>query len=274
MSSSAVSSPPPLQFELKTVRIGSNTLAVLMGLMSLAGLLFPDVIYPSEELKQTYLTNDLVNLVLGLPILLGSMWLARRGSLLGLLFWPGALLYSFYNYTAYVFGIPFGWTTGVNLVIVLLSGYLTLVLYQGIDGRWIQEQIAGKVPEKIGGWVLILFGVVFIFRSLGVFASGMPPLTELGVLIADLILSAFWIAGGVLLLRKRPRGYASSTGLLFAGAALFTGLIAFLLLQPLFTEAPFDLAGVAIILVMSLICFVPFGLFVRGVLASGTTFGS
>jgi hypothetical protein len=35
--------------------------------------------------------NNVGNLVIGLAILLGAMGLARRGRLIGLLFWPGAL---------------------------------------------------------------------------------------------------------------------------------------------------------------------------------------
>jgi hypothetical protein len=47
-----------------------------------------------------------VNLLIGLPILLGSMWLARRGQLIGLFLWPGALLFVLYNDIIYVFAMP------------------------------------------------------------------------------------------------------------------------------------------------------------------------
>ena len=43
-----------------------------------AGLLLPGL-----------LGQDVFSLVVGLPILLGSMWLAHRGSLFALLLWPG-----------------------------------------------------------------------------------------------------------------------------------------------------------------------------------------
>ena len=77
--------------------------------LSLVGLILPDSIYPSEEFIQAYMVNDVINLLIGLPILFGSMWLTRRGNLIGLLFWPGALLYVLYNYTAYIFGLPISW---------------------------------------------------------------------------------------------------------------------------------------------------------------------
>jgi len=48
-----------------------------------------------------------VNLVIGLPCLLGAMALARRGSLPGLLFWPGMLLFVTYHAVAFAAGVPF-----------------------------------------------------------------------------------------------------------------------------------------------------------------------
>jgi hypothetical protein len=68
----------------------SLAVALLMTGVSLAALLVQSAIYPTEELRRSFVSNDVVNLFIGLPILLGSMWLTRRGKLIGLLFWPGA----------------------------------------------------------------------------------------------------------------------------------------------------------------------------------------
>jgi hypothetical protein len=40
-------------------------------------------------------------------------------------------------------------------------------------------------------------------------------------------------------------------------------------LQPLLTDAPFALVDVIVVLIMGLICFIPFGLFVRGIVSRG-----
>jgi len=87
----------PLRGDLKSATVISVIVALLMTSASVYGLLFPSNIYPTEELRQSFLANDLVNLLIGLPILLGSMWLTHRGKLIGLLCWPGALLYTFSN---------------------------------------------------------------------------------------------------------------------------------------------------------------------------------
>ena len=75
--------------------------------------------------------------------------------------------------------------------------------------------------------------------------------------------------GGVLLLRRRPLGYVGGLGLLFAASMLFVGLIIFLLLQPVLTAVPFTPIDVIVVAVMGLVCFIPFGLFARGVASKG-----
>jgi hypothetical protein len=130
------------------------------------------------------------------------------------------------------------------------------------------------VPVKLSGWILILFGVAFIFRATGIFMEANATqtalsVTEIGVLVADVVLSVVMIFGGALLLRQNALGYSSALGLLFAASMLFIGLILILLLQPIFTETPFALIDIIVVFVMGLVCFIPFALFVRGVLSSG-----
>jgi hypothetical protein len=73
-------------------------------------------------------SNDVVNLFIGLPILLGSMWLAWRGKLIGLLFWPGALFFVLYNYLIYVFAMPLNVAFLLHLALVTLSVYTIIGL--------------------------------------------------------------------------------------------------------------------------------------------------
>jgi hypothetical protein len=258
---------------LKPVYFFTIIIALLMAAASVAGIFFPSVLYPSKEMVQTFLPNDLINLFIGLPLLLLSMLLTRRESLVGLLIWPGSLLYVVYNYIGYIFGIPFSLVTLGLIALVLLSGYAAFAILKAVDTGEVQARLDGKVPVKTAGWVMLVFGVIFIFQAASTLwagvtdPGGLPP-TEIGVLVADIVLSILWVAGGALLLRRLPLGYTGALGLLFVASALFIGLIAFLLLQPALTGAPFSLTDVLVVLVMGLVCFVPFGLYLRGVLSA------
>jgi hypothetical protein len=255
---------------LKPVLLFSLLAAALTAGASLAGLLSPDIFYPTAEMQHAYLANDVFTLILGLPVLLISMWLAWRGKLLGQLFWPGALLYGLYNYLAYLFGMPFQGLFFLYLVIVILSIYTLIALVAGIDGRTVKERLNGRVPERLGGGVLILLGGAYILLASAVLISNLSgraslPQPELAVFTADAFVAPAWVIGGVLLWRREPLGYTAGTGLLFNAGMLFVGVIGIVLLQAMMEGGPLPFTDAFVLLIMGLICFIPLGLFARGI---------
>jgi len=246
--------------------------ALLMAGASVAGLLFPTALYPAEALRQSFVTNDIVSLFIGLPLLLGAMALTRRVKLLGLLFWPGALFYVTYNSLAYAAARLSIWLFAVHLVLVALSGYAIVRLIVGIDGATVQQRLAGAVAERLAGGVLAGLGGLFFLRAVGLLMTAMVnrtslPAAELGVLLADLLTAPVWVVGGVALWRKHSFGYVTGAGLLFQASMLFVGLLMFFLLQPWLAGTPFPAVDFVVVLAMGMICFVPLGLFVRGIVS-------
>ena len=263
----------PIRCNLTLIYAFSFIVAILMVTASIAGLLFPTVIYPTDELLRSFVSNDVVNLFIGLPILLGSMWLAWRDKLIGLLLWSGALFFVLYNYLVYVFAMPFNVAFLLHLALVTLSVYTLIALVASIDGKVVQQRLTGAVPERLAGGVLAGLGLLFFLRVIGVLVNALTsqtPIaeTELALHTADFLITPAWVIGGVLLWRRKEFGYVTGLGLLFQASMLFIGLIIFLLLQPFLTTAPFVLVDVVVIFAMGLICFIPFALFVRGVVSS------
>ena len=255
----------PILRDLSRDYMLSLLVAVLMAVASLAGLFFQSVIYADEALRHSFISNDVVNLLIGLPILFASMALARRGKLIGLLFWPGALLYVTYNYIAYAVAMSFTWQFILYLVLAALSGFSVYRLLTAFDTQAIARSLSGKVPERFAGAVLAGFGLLFFAMRVGIVLGGQGG-PEAAVAVADLFTTPLWIVGGVLLWRKQPFGYASGAGLLFQASMLFIGLLVFFILQPIIAGVPFPVEDFVVIAVMGLVCFVPFGLFVRGIL--------
>jgi hypothetical protein len=262
----------PTRHNLKMAYALSFIIAIVMAAVSLGGLVYGADLYPTDDLLQALVPTDIVNLVLGLPILLGSIWLARRGKLIGLLLWPGALLFVLYNYLAYVLVVPFNVAFLLDLALVTLSAYTLIGLVASIDGESVQRRLAGAVPERVAGGIVAGLGLLFTLRAIGVLAGALASQTsmaetELAPNVADLLIAPAWVIGGVLLWRREAFGYVSGLGLLFSVSMLFIGLIVFLLVQPFLTAAPFALVDVVVVLILGLIGFVPFALFVRGVLS-------
>ena len=250
----------------------SQVVALLVAVFSLAGLLFQAALYPAEAVRRAFFANDLVNLLIGLPLLLGSIWFARRNSLVGLLFWPGALFYVTYNYVAYAAALISVPQTVVYLTLAVLSVFTIFRLFSSVDAAAVSANLTRQVPERLAGGVLVGLGALFFVQAIaqmGVILSGQPAPEGATVptLVADLVTTPAWIAGGIMLWRKQTLGYLSGVGLLFQASMLFVGLLTFFILQPLLYQAPFPLSDFVVILLMGLVCFIPFGLFLRGVLS-------
>lgn len=259
----------PLQEAIKRPRIMSISIAILMTFMSLMGLFFPEFTYKTEILIQTLFPNDVVNILIGLPFLLGSIWLAGSARLVGLLLWPGALLFIIYNYVAYIIGRSFDLLSLIYLTLVFLSAFVIYDLLLCIDNNSVKLRLSGKVAEKLAAWFLLIFGILFILRAIFEFTGAGAKLAqitmvEIGVLIADVLISILWVVGGFLLLRQKPLGYALGLGLLSAASMLFVGLIIFLLIQPIITDAAFMPTDILVVAVMGLILSIPFFFYLRG----------
>ncbi len=270
--SASSSAQLPVTGDLGLLYVLSLAVAVILAVASVAGLVYPERLYPTEALLQSNMPNDLVNLIIGLPFLLISMELTRRGRMIGLLLWPGALFYVVYNAIAYLFSLPLNLSFLLSLVLLTLSIYTIIGLVSRIDGLVVKRRLDGAVPARLTGGVLIGLGGAFFLRAIGVVIQGLLgssrlPQAELAVSVSDALTAPASFVGGMLLWQRRPCGYAVGAGLLAQLSMLFVALIAFLVLQPLVTDAPFLLVDTVIVLLMASIGLIPTGLFLRGVIS-------
>lgn len=270
LPTSAHQPPALVTRNLRFAHLFSLFIAALTAVAAVAGLLRPENVYPTDVAQEAFQANDLATLLIGLPVLVLAQWLAGRGRLLGLLTWPGALLYGLYNYTVYLVGAPLTFFYPLFLLIVALSLYTLIGLLAVFDSAAIKVRLMGQVPEKAGGGVLMGLGLLFAVRALAVLigavnAGNTLPGPELGLAVADFLLAAAWVSGGLMLWQKRPLGYSGGPGLLFCGAMLFSGLIVILALRPFLDNEPLPLLDIGVVLLMSLLVFIPCGLFVRGI---------
>jgi hypothetical protein len=246
-------------------------IAIWMTLFSSLGFIFTDIIYHETDLAETFMTNDLVNIILGLPMLIYVLISLKRKKLLGLLLLPGALIYVFYNYFAYLVGRPGDMFTIFNLGLVLLSIITLIVLLKNIDHQVIKARLAGSVPDKVSGWILLFIGLAFFtlasFQLINSILTDISLTTgEQATSLADLTVSLLWAGGGILLMLKKPLGYTTGLGLLIAASSLFIGLIVFFLLNPIITGKPLILSDLLTIFFMGFICYTPLFFYWRGII--------
>jgi hypothetical protein len=247
----------------------SGIVALIMSVVSVVGILFGNDIYPASQISSN-IGTDTLNLIVGIPVLLASMWLARRGSLIGLLIWPGALFYILYVYTFYILGVPFSLLFLPYIVLVTLSGYTIIGLVASIDGEAVRQRLCGKVPVRTTAGMFMLISILFFVVDtvliINAFISHTPvSSTSYASWVTDFTvqLPALLVVG-VLLWRREALGYVAAPGLLFQGGVLNAGFALVLVIEALLTASPINAPFVALVFVIGGISFFLLMFFVRG----------
>jgi hypothetical protein len=171
--------------------------------------------------------NDFVTLVLGLPLLAISSWLAFRGSLRGQLLMTGTLGFFLYTYVSMTFLAAFNALFLVYTALYSLSLFAFVLSMMSFDLETLPARFSERLPR---GWIAGLLFTVAGFLLLAWLGRILPPLTQgqapllenattmviqamdLGLILPLAVLS------GVLLLRH------SAWGFLLASVALMKGM--------------------------------------------------
>jgi hypothetical protein len=260
----------PVTQDITLAYVMSLAIVVTMAIASVVGILYAQDLYPARDQIQLPVVDGL-NLVVGLPALLGSMWLARRGRLLGLLCWPGALFYVVYRYLASAIGVGFGVMFLPYLLLVALGAYTSIGLVASIDGEAVRQRLAGAVPARAAGAILVGATMLFIALDGGAIITALTtqppsePEHPVYVLITDFVtLIPACLVGGLLLWQRAPLGYVAGAGLLLVYSVLLIGPVPVLAVQAFHDGAPFPADDVLFLVAIASICIVPLGLFLRG----------
>ena len=201
------------------------SVALLAAAASAAGLWAADRIYNQETvvLFDQATAQDVVTLLAVAPLLGFLSVLARRGSLSAFLCVPGVLAFTAYNYAIYAFSIHFGplflvWVAILGLSIFALVGVLASADLPAIEQRFAGRAMRGPAWFLIG--VAALFALLWLSEIVPNLLAGDPsrsardwnvPTNPVHVLDLAFFLPAV-ITSGILLLRRRPLGYATAAG--------------------------------------------------------------
>jgi hypothetical protein len=258
----------PVRGSLTLAYAGGLAITLLIIFASAIGLAYQRVIYPSNVLRTAFVPSDGFSLIIGLPVLLGSMWLTRRGRLLGLLGWPAACFYVLYVYIPYIIGVPFNVLFLPHLLLVVIGAYSLIGLLAAIDGEAVRQRLVGFVPVKVAAGILVGLGVFTLFRQtlliIGSMAGGDPVgMLARATFVADFAVLPMLLGAGMLLWRRAPLGYSAGPALLLGFGLLALSLVPFFLVQSSISGQPIDSAGLMVVLGMAGLCLGPFAFFAR-----------
>ncbi|HET9221951.1 MAG TPA: hypothetical protein VFO07_05570 [Roseiflexaceae bacterium] len=176
------------------------------------GLYYYDTVSTAAQM----LGNDLITLVVGLPLLLASAWLTFRGSLRGRLLLTGTLGFFLYTYMSMATLAAYNSLFLVYVALFALSLYAFILSMLSFDLADLPRHFSPHLPY---GWIAGVLFAVGGFLFLAWMGRIVPPLlrnqtpalentTTLVIQTMDLALIVpLAVLSGILLLRRSAWGY-------------------------------------------------------------------
>ncbi len=195
------------------------------------GLYYYDTVSTAAQMQG----NDLITLVVGLPLLAISVWLAFRGSLRGRLLLIGTLGFFLYTYMSMSMLTAYNALFLVYVALFTLNLYAFILSLMAIDVASLPQHFSPHLPHGWIAGVLFAIGGFLALAWLGRIGSpllqGQTPALEntttLVIQAMDLTLIApLAILAGILLLRRTASGYLLASIAVLKGLTMALGVSA------------------------------------------------
>jgi hypothetical protein len=185
--------------------------------------------YDTVSMAAQQQANDLVTLVVGLPLLAVSTWFAFRGLLRGRLLLTGTLGFFLYTYMSMAMLTSYNALFLVYVALFSLSLYAFILSMMSFDMAELPRYFSSALPHTmiatllffVGGFLLLAWLSRIVSPLLQNQTPALENTTTLVIQAMDLgLLAPLAILAGILLLRRRAWGYLLASIVLLKGVTM------------------------------------------------------
>jgi hypothetical protein len=187
------------------------------------------------------IAQDVVTLVMGLPLLVIGLILYRKNQLRGKFLLCGTLAYFLYTYTSYVMLVTYNTLFLVYVALFSLSLFAFILSLREMEVAALPGHFSGNLPRKSIAAFLFLLSSFLLLAWLGRIVPSLlddtPPVglessTTLVIQALDLgVIAPLGYLAGFLLLKRQAWGYLLSSVVLFMGFTMGTTICAMIASQ-------------------------------------------
>lgn len=197
--------------------------------------------HDSTAMASQAIAQDYVTLILGIPLLVISLYSSRRGLLKGKLLLAGTLGYFLYTYASYSFLSMYNSFFLIYVLLMSASFFAFTLLILSFDIPDLPRHFSEKLPAKwIGSFLMfvsILFGLMWLGKIVPPLLDGTPPAglehyTTMVIQALDLgFVIPISIFAGIMLIKRKPIGYLLASIMILKESTLLTALSLMALMQ-------------------------------------------
>lgn len=218
--------------------------------------------------------QDLITVILGIPMLIISLIILKKESLRGKLLLTGTLGYFFYTYMSYTFLWNFNYLFLAYIALMSCSLFAFIMSIMEIDIHNIKNNFKDKLPNKLLGGFEIFVGIAIGMMWLGKIVQALKTGTapdglehyttlviqgmDLGFVVPAAILS------GLLLIKKNNYGYLMSSIIIIKGFSMLT-TITVMMINMMLTGVTVSLIQIIIFSVANLGCVYLFVILLKNI---------
>jgi hypothetical protein len=172
-----------------------------------------------------YRVSDAFTLIAGIPLLLTSFWLYRRGSIRGKIMLTGTLLFFLYNFGSLAIGAAYNNLFLIYILLTMAAFLGSSVMLLSFDLSTFPKLFSARAPQRGISNFFMVSGValfcIWLFLSIvpALLVNGVPAelasYTTIITYVVDMgIIAPVLVSAGVLFRRSEPLGYVLSSVLL------------------------------------------------------------
>jgi hypothetical protein len=237
--------------------------------------------HDSVSMAAQAIAQDYVTLFLGVPLLIISLYLSRKGRVKGHLLLTGTLGYFLYTYTSYSFLSMYNSLFLVYVILMSASFFAFTLAMMSFEISKLPLFFTDKLPVKLIGSFLLfgsfVFGMMWLGKIIKPLMNDTPPegiehYTSLVIQALDLgFVVPIGTISGILLMKRKPLGYLLGPVIIIKDITLLTALTAMVLLQ-IQKGVQVSIAVVLLVLILNIIIVFLLVLILKNVKeVSGTT---
>lgn len=228
----------------KIIYLNSFVITVLTAITTLSGL-FSSTLYQMDTISiiSQMQGQDLITLIIVIPVMMGSLYLISKDSLRGRLIWMGTIFYFLYTYVSMSFATSYNQLFLVYVALFSLSLFTFLGELISMDIKKVKENFSSNKMRKVTAIFLFIVGLMLAGMWLKMIIDslimGAEPLAlekyttlviqalDLGIVVPTAILSAY------LLIKNNEWGYVIASIFLIKASLLGTAILSMILFMAL-----------------------------------------